>query len=104
MRLTIHRDNIAQDQDGDWWHKVDGEWIETEEPFWAKQEREEKSREVSADFQMQEPKGYVRSSTEVAMVKVYKITEKIVPDFEAEVLCRHGWERVIESVEDSYEA
>ena len=91
MRLTIHRRHFGVDPDGQWWQNVQGDWIAIDKPTWAKR-KPSKDKVVNLDeIRMKEPEGYVRQTTEIQMVTVYKVTEKTVPDYEAEVLCRNGW-------------
>lgn len=37
---------------------------------------------------------YKRADGDIPLVLVRRVVEKLVPDYEAEVLCRNGWERV----------
>lgn len=91
MRLQIHRNHFGVDSDGQWWQRVQGEWVAIERPAWSKT-KPNKDKVVNLDeLRMAEPEGFVRQTTEMQMVTVYKVTEKTVPDYEAELLCRNGW-------------
>lgn len=92
MRLTIHRGHFGVDSDGQWWQRVNDDWIAIDRPAWSKKKPGKKQKVVDmSEFRMKEPEGYARKTTKVGMVKVYRIIEKTVPDYEAEVLCRNGW-------------
>lgn len=86
MRLTIHRRHFGVDSDGQWYQNVDGDWVEIPKPSWAGKKKQEKVVDIS-ELRMQPPKGH-----KVRQVEVYKVIKKTVPDYEAEVLCRNGWQ------------
>ena len=91
MRLEIHRKDYGKDSDGQWHQKVDGEWLPIPAPEWSKKEARKRAKEekvVDIESLRMKP----REGHKPKMVKVYKVTEKTVPDHEAEVLLRHGWQ------------
>src|SRR6516165_1407879 len=92
MRLTIHRRHFGVDPEGQWWQKVNDDWIAIDRPAWSKTKRPKNTKVVDLDeIRMKEPEGYTRKTPTMQMVTVYKVSVKSVPDFEAEVLCRNGW-------------
>lgn len=92
MKLEIHRQHYGKDSDGQWHQRIDGEWLPIPAPEWAKKEARAKAKKETVvdldSLRMKPPKEGYKSN----MVKVYKVTEKLVPDYEAEVLCRNGWQ------------
>jgi hypothetical protein len=84
MILTIHRRDYGVTPDGTWHQKIGGEWITIPQPEWSKKKISGKV----VDLHMAPPK----EKTKISMVTVYKVTQKTVPDYEAEVLCRNGWQ------------
>lgn len=91
MRLAIHRGHFGVDPDGQWWQRVNDEWIAIDRPVWSKK-KPSKDKVVNLDdIRMAEPEGFVRSTPKMEMITCYKVTAKTVPDYEAEVLCRNGW-------------
>lgn len=98
MRLTLHTENIAQTEDGAWVGKNPdtGAWEPIDKPAGIVVQLEQKRREraIAPARPMTDP--HKRDASEIQMVKVRRITEKLVPDYEAEVLTRNGWEIVNE--------
>lgn len=94
MRLDIRREGFGVDPDGDWWEKTEYGWVSIEKPDWADKPRPVKTKEKAKvqpyQFRMKPPKD---RGNRFEMVKVFRIQQKTVPDYEAEVLCRNGWER-----------
>jgi hypothetical protein len=91
MKLEIHRQNFGKDSDGQWHQKVDGEWLPIPAPDWYKKVKATKTKEekiIDLDSMRMKPPS---KKHKIKMVKVYRVTEKTVPDFEAEVLKRNGW-------------
>lgn len=91
MRLQIHRRHFGVDPEGQWWQRIDDDWVAIDRPAWSRTKRTN-NKVVSLDeMRMKEPEGYVRTTPEIQMVTVFKVSVKQVPDYEAEVLCQHGW-------------
>ena len=91
MRLAIHRKHFGVDPDGQWWQKVNDEWVAIDRPAWSKK-TPKKDNVVNLDeMRMAEPEGYVRKTSSVQMITCYQVKVVTVPDYEAEVLCRNGW-------------
>lgn len=88
MRLTLHRTNIGVTPEGIWLQKVEGEWIEIPQPEWSKKKAKKEKVTNITEMRMQPPK----NGRKPKLVKVYRVMEKTVPDYEAEVLCRNGWQ------------
>lgn len=91
MQLTIHRGHFGVTPDGQWHQKIEGVgWIPIPAPEWSKKKKKPDTRVVRKldEMRMKPPS----EKHKITMVKVYKVTEKIVPDYEAEVLCRNGWQ------------
>src|SRR5262245_2256368 len=91
MRLTIHRRHFGVDPEGQWWQRINDEWIAIDRPAWSKTKKKNEKVVNLDDLRMKEPEGYQRKTTEMQMITCYKIDVKTVPDYEAEVLCRNGW-------------
>jgi hypothetical protein len=90
MRLTIHRRDFGVDPDGQWHQRIDGEWVEIQRPEWSKKKEQPKV----VDLKMKPPEGYTnKMKRKIPTVEVFRIIKKTVPDYEAEVLCRNGWQR-----------
>jgi hypothetical protein len=91
MKLEIYRKDFGVTPDGEWFQKIDGDWVGIIQPEWSKKSAKKKEKVV--DLRMQPPtRNGVRLSSKIKMVKVYRVIEKNVPDYEAEVLCRNGWQ------------
>lgn len=92
MRLTLHRPDVGVDDDGQWWQRDPDDlrsWLRIEKPSWAEK------REASEPHPMTDP--YKRQPMEIRMMTVRRTLTRVVPDFEAEVLARQGWEIVTDS-------
>jgi hypothetical protein len=87
MKLTLRGVGFAQTEDGDWVRKDDGKWVPTDPPTWADNPTRTTSAPVTV---MADP--YTREQSEVVMVIVRRTQYRAVPDYEAEVLVRNGWE------------
>ena len=87
MKLTIHRQNYGVTPEGEWHQKIDGEWLPIPQPEWSKEKKKDKVVNI-ASMRMKPPK----DKTVIKDVKVYRVIEKVVPEHEAEVLCRNGWQ------------
>jgi hypothetical protein len=87
MRLTIHRRHFGVDPEGQWWQRVDDDWVAIDRPAWSRNKKKKEKVTSMDDFRMQPP----ANRTVIDMVTVYKVSVKSVPDYEAEVLCRNGW-------------
>lgn len=90
MRLDIRKEGFGVDPEGQWWEKTEYGWVAIDKPEWANKPRPIKQVEPK-ELKMKPPKG--KKHNEIQMVKVFRIQEKTVPDYEAEVLCRNGWQR-----------
>lgn len=94
MRLDIRKEGFGIDQDGQWWEKTEYGWVAIDKPKWANKPRpikpNEKAKVEPYELRMKPPKD---RKDKVELVKVFRIQEKTVPDYEAEVLCRNGWQR-----------
>lgn len=88
MQLTIHRGHFGVTPDGEWHQKIEGVgWVPIPQPEWSKKKRTPAKVAKLDELRMKPKEGH-----KVRMIKVYKVTEKTVPDYEAEVLCRNGWQ------------
>jgi len=92
MRLAIHRGHFGVDPEGQWWQRVEGEWVEIDRPAWSKTKKPKNEKVINLDdVRMAEPENFIRNTPRMQIVTVYKVSVKCVPDYEAEVLCRNGW-------------
>lgn len=93
MQLTIHRQKFGVTPHKEWFEKIDGEWISIPAPEWSKREAKAKAKSEKVidlnSMRMAPPKGKKNKPKDV---KVYRVIERTVPDHEAEVLCRNGWQ------------
>jgi hypothetical protein len=88
MQLTIHRQNYGITPDKEWFQKVDGQWLPIPEPEWNKRKAKVEKVVNLDELRMKPP----RKNHKPKMVKLYRVIEKTAPDYEAEVLCRNGWQ------------
>jgi hypothetical protein len=83
MRVTLHGVGVGVTEDGTWVEKRGDGWHAIPPPSWV-------TDADSPAVPMTDP--YERKQTDVSMVKVLRVTRRTVPDYEAEVLVRNGWE------------
>ena len=91
MKITLidSESLIGQDDTGRWVQHVGGKWVECKPPVGTFRRR--KGKRISEPVTpMTDP--YKRKPEEVNMVTIRRVIEKSVPDYEAEVLVRNGWE------------
>lgn len=94
MRLTIQRANddgsrYATDPDGRWFYAPPfsrGDWTPVDPPAWAVVPAREDAHPMTDPYE--------RNGDDVTLVTVRRVIVKTVPDYEAEVLLRNGWEVV----------
>jgi hypothetical protein len=100
MKITVHRETETTtygviQSSGQWVMRdrqaVDGGWIAIDAPSWA---AEKKPAKVNAEPLLIMIDPYQRKTEDVPMVTVRRIVTKTVPDYEADVLVRSGWELV----------
>lgn len=92
MKLEIHRQKFGKDSDGQWHEKVDGQWFPIPAPEWSKKEAKQRTKNekvIDLDSMRMQPPD---KKHKPKIVTVYRVIEKKVPDHEAEVLCRNGWQ------------
>jgi hypothetical protein len=93
MKITILREaptvvGVVQGS-GQFVEKRDGGWMAIDAPAWA---AEKPSQPAPEPHPMTDP--HKRETTAIPLVTLRRVITKTVPDYEAEVLLRSGWERV----------
>ena len=90
MKLEIHRRDYGVTPEGEWFQKIDGDWQPTVQPSWYKVKTKQDKVVDITHLQMEPPKRKKKEPWE--MVTVYRVIEKKVPEYEAAVLLRNGWQ------------
>lgn len=91
MKLEIHRRDYGVTPDGEWFQKVEGDWTSIQQPTWYKKKTKQ-NKVVNITHLQMEPPPKKDKQKPWAMVTVYRVVEKKVPEYEAAVLLRNGWQ------------
>lgn len=89
MKITLHRDDIGVTDTGQWVRRSAEGWLAIDKPSWASKKPGDNSFPPLA---MTDP--YERKPQEIPLVTVRRVITQTVPDYQAEVLLRQGWELV----------
>ena len=91
MKLTLHTENVAQTEDGEWVGRNPdtGAWEPIDKPAGIVIKLERRKDRAPA-HPMTDP--YERDAKDVRRVWIRRYVYRNVPDYEAELLLRHGWE------------
>lgn len=90
MRLQKHRDGIWRTPEGGWVTRMQGKWTEIPPPPDADTHSRRVPPKEAPRTTMHDPQE--RDPVEVPLVTVRRVIRRTVPDYEAAVLVRHGWE------------
>lgn len=89
MKIELRGVGYGVRDDGQWVQREGDKWVPTDKPAWANRPGTKSTARAALTLTMADP---VERAEPAPMVNVRRVMRKTVPDYEAAVLVRNGWE------------